>query len=402
MENTSLTFSSNSISVADSAAGGNSDSLSLAVSHGTLTLSTTSGLTFTAGSNGSASFTVTGTVTNLNAALNNLKYTPTSNYTGSDSLLISITDPGDSESASKSVAITVNAYSPPTVTAPGSATAPENGSLVFSSSNLISVADSGPGSGSDSLQLTVSHGTVTLSTTSGLTITAGANGSATVTVTGSIANLNAALNGLTYKPTSGYTGADSLAISIKDSVDNLSGSGNVSISVSASNPPLISAPTSAKAQIGYPIVFSTANGDGIVITDSSAGGNVEELTVKATSGTLKLATTSGLTFISGSNNSSSMTVEGTLANLNAALNGLSYTLGAKAATITLAYTDLGENLSATANIAVSSGTILGVGGPAIAGPSTVNAPSDDATTTMPPDALTQWAGVTAAVEMLMR
>ena len=402
LENTSLTFSSNSISVADSAAGGNSDSLSLAVSHGTLTLSTTSGLTFTAGANGSASFTVTGTVTNLNAALNNLKYTPTSNYTGSDSLLISITDPGDSESASKSVAITVNAYSPPTVTAPGSATAPENGSLVFSSSNLISVADSGPGSGSDSLQLTVSHGTVTLSTTSGLTITAGANGSATVTVTGSIANLNAALNGLTYKPTSGYTGADSLAISIKDSVDNLSGSGNVSISVSASNPPSISAPTSAKAQIGYPIVFSTANGDGIVITDSSAGGNVEELTVKATSGTLKLATTSGLTFISGSNNSISMTVEGTLANLNAALNGLSYTLGAKAATITLAYTDLGDNLSATANIAVSSGTILGVGGPAIAGPSTVNGPSDDATTTMPPDALTQWAGVTAAVEMLMR
>ncbi len=402
LENNSLIFSSNAISVADSAAGGNSDSLSLSVAHGTITLSTTNGLAFTAGSNGSGSFTVTGTVANLNAALNNLTYVPAANYTGSDSLAISITDPGDNESASKSVAISVNAYSPPAVTAPGSATAPENGSLVFSSSNSISVADSGPGSGSDSLQLTVSHGTVTLSTTSGLTITAGANGSATVTVTGSVANLNAALNGLTYKPTSGYTGADSLAISIEDSLDHLSGSGSVSISVNASNPPSISAPTSARAQIGFPLTFSPANGDGILITDTSAGSNVEELTVKATSGTLKLATTSGLTFISGSNNSSSMTVEGTLANLNAALNGLSYTLAAKAATVTLAYTDLGDNLSTTANIAVSSQTILAAVGPAIGGPSTANAPSDDATTTMPPDALTQWAGLAAAVEILMR
>ncbi len=405
VENNALIFSSNAISVADAAAGGNSDSLSLSVSHGTLTLSTTSGLTFTAGANGSASFTVTGTITNLNAALNNLNYTPTANYVGSDSLAISITDPGDNESAAKSVAITVNAYAPPSISGPASASVPINGTLVFSSanSNPITTADSGPGSGSDSLQLSVSHGTVTLSTTSGLTITAGANGSATVTVTGSIASLNAALNGLTYKPTSGYTGADSLAMSINDTVDSLSGSRSVAITVNASSPPSISAPTSARAQIGFPVVFSTANGTGIVINDTSAGSNIQMLTVKATSGTLKLATTNGLTFISGANNSVSMTVEGTLANLNAALNGLSYTLAAKAATITLAYTDLGTNLSASANISVSSGTILGGGAsPGSSGPSTVNAPNDVSSTTMPPDSLTQWAGVTAAVEMLMR
>ncbi len=242
--NNSLIFSSSAISVADSAAGSSSDTLTLSVAHGTITLSTTSGLTFTAGSNGSASFTVTGTVTSLNAALNNLTYTPTSSYTGSDSLAISLLDPGDNESASKSVAITVNANTPPTVTAPGSATVPENGSLVFSSgnSNPISVADAGPGSGSDSLQLTVSHGTVTLSTTSGLTITAGANGSSTVTVTGSITNLNAALAGLTYKPASSFTGADSLAVTINDSADHLSGSASVSINVSGSAPPSIRRP----------------------------------------------------------------------------------------------------------------------------------------------------------------
>ncbi len=362
--NNSFVFSSNAISVADSVAGSNSDSLTLSVAHGTITLSTTSGLTFTAGSNGTASFTVTGTIASLNAALNNLTYTPTTNYTGSDSLAISLLDPGDNESASKNVAITVNANSPPTVSAPGSATVPENGSLVFSSGNgnPISVADAGPGSGSDSLQLTVSHGTVTLSTTSGLTITAGANGSSTVTVTGSITSLNAALAGLKYTPASNYTGADSLAVAIKDSADNLSGSGTVAITVSGSAPS-ISAPTAIKAAVGGTVTFSAAKGTAISIADASAGGSTEELTIKATTGLFKLASTTGITFISGANGTTSMTIEGTLANLNLALNGMTYTLQAKAATITLAYTDLGTNQSATANIAVSSSTIISAGAP---------------------------------------
>ncbi len=399
--NNSFVFSSNSISVADSVAGSNSDSLSLSVAHGTITLSTTSGLTFTVGGNGTASFTVTGTITNLNAALNNLTYTPTTNYTGSDSLAISLTDPGDNESAAKNVAITVNANSPPTVSTPGSATVPQNGTLVFSSgnSNPITVADAGPGSGSDSLQLTVSHGTVTLSTTAGLTITAGANGSSIITVTGSIANLNAALAGLTYKPASNYTGADSLAVAINDSVDNLSGSGSVAITVSGSAPPSITAPTSAKSAIGGTTTFSPAKGTGITINDGSAGGSTEALTVKATTGILKLASTTGITFISGSNSSASMTIQGTLANLNLALNGLMYTLQAKAATITLAYTDLATNQSATANISVTSSTILGASAPA--GPSS-SGPSATATSvsTLPPDSETQDAGFAAAMKVL--
>ena len=400
--NNSLVFSSNAISVADSVAGSNSDSLTLSVAHGTITLSTTSGLTFTAGSNGSASFTVTGTVTNLNAALNNLTYAPTTNYTGSDSLAISLLDPGDNESASKSVAITVNANSPPTVSAPGSATVPQNGSLVFSSgnSNLISVADAGPGSGSDSLQLTVSHGTVTLSTTAGLTITAGANGSATVTVTGSLTNLNAALAGLKYTPASNYTGADSLAVAIKDSADNLSGSGTVAITVSGSTPPAITAPTGIKAAVGGTVTFSAAKGTAISIADSSAGSSIEELTIKATSGIFHLASTTGITFVSGANGTTSMTIEGTLANLNAALNGMTYTLQAKAATITLAYTDLATNQSATANIAVSSSTIISAGAPA--GPAASSGPSANSlsSSTLPPDSETQDAGFAAAMKVL--
>ena len=222
--NNSLVFSSNAISVADSVAGSNSDSLTLSVAHGTITLSTTSGLTFTAGSNDSASFTVTGTVTNLNAALNNLTYAPTTNYLGSDSLAISLLDPGDNE-----VGLEERGHhgqcqqsADSLRTRIGYGAAERLAGLLVGQQQPDFGRRRGSGSGSDSLQLTVSHGTVTLSTTAGLTITAGSNGSATVTVTGSLTNLNAAATGLKYTPTSNYTGADSLAVAIKDSADNLS------------------------------------------------------------------------------------------------------------------------------------------------------------------------------------
>jgi len=174
--------------------------------------------------------------------LNSLTYRPTANYAGSDSLAISISDPGDNQSASTSVAFTVIFVPPPSISAPTNASLTPNGSLVFSSANgnAITVADSGTGSNTDSLTLTVTHGTVTLSTTSGLTITAGLNGSSSITVVGAVANLNAALSALTYKPITGYSGSDSLAISLKDSVDSLSASANVALTMS--NPPAITAP----------------------------------------------------------------------------------------------------------------------------------------------------------------
>ena len=64
-ENGSLVFSGangNAVSVTDNAAGQNADSLTITVEHGTLTLGSTNGLIFVAGFNGTASFTVKGTM----------------------------------------------------------------------------------------------------------------------------------------------------------------------------------------------------------------------------------------------------------------------------------------------------------------------------------------------------
>jgi hypothetical protein len=393
VENSSLVFSSannNAITLGDSVAGSNSDSLTLSVAHGTLTLATISGLTFTTGSNGGASFTVTGTVANLNAALSGLTYRPAANYTGPDSLAVSITDPGDNESASTSVALSVTAFSPPSISAPVGASAVLNGSLVFSSANnnAITVADSGPGSGADSLKLSVAQGTVTLATTSGLTITSGANGSASVTVIGSIANLNAALNGLTYKPATGYTGFDSLAILLQDTAkgDGLSASSSVALTVAVSAP-AITAPPTAAVQISSSLVFSSANKNAVSIADINAGSTVEPLTLTATLGTLTLGSTNGITFANGANNSSSMTIDGTLANLNAALSGLTFNPAKIGnATVVLSYTDLGNGLMGTAaiNITVIKGITKFVGGTSASSPSASSSPASSPSTTSSP------------------
>ena len=76
--------------------------------------------------------------------------------------------------------------------------------------------------------------TCTQSATSGLTFTAGSNGSASMTVTGTLANLNAALNGLIFAQTAGYSGSASLAVTIKNSIDNLSDLVTIAITVSRS------------------------------------------------------------------------------------------------------------------------------------------------------------------------
>ncbi len=93
----------------------------------------------------------------------------------------------------------------------------ENTSLVFSSAhgNAITVADIDGGSSSETVTLSVVHGTLTLGSTTGLTGLTG-NGGASLSFSGTIAQLNTALNGLTYTPTAQYHGADAVAVTIND------------------------------------------------------------------------------------------------------------------------------------------------------------------------------------------
>jgi hypothetical protein len=356
-QNGSVAFSlagSDGITLSDTQAGSNSDSLTLSVDSGTLTLASLSGLSVVSGANDSSSITVTGTLANLNAALNGLVYAPSSGFSGSDSLSLSVTDPGDSLSASQTVSISVKAA--PTIAAPASASVNENTTLTFSAAkgNAITVADSAAGTNAVDLTLTAVDGKVRFATLSGLKVVAGANNSASVTVTGTLAKLNADLKGLVFTPTSGYAGAASIGLSIKDLGDQLTGSATININVNSH--PTFALPVAPSLAENTSLTFSSAGDNAIGIVDSgaAAGGNVQ-LALSAGHGTLNLATTAGLTFTAGGNDKASMTIVGSLSSLMAALDGLTYTPTTKyagSASIKLTAKDLTDDLSSTATIAL--------------------------------------------------
>ncbi|MBK8278313.1 MAG: DUF4347 domain-containing protein [Nitrospira sp.] len=91
------------------------------------------------------------------------------------------------------------------------------------------------------------------------------------------------------------------------------------------------------------LVFSSGNGNQISITDPDSSGASFEVTVSVTNGSLTLAGTTGLTFTSGDGTTdTTMTFRGTVANINTALNGLTYSPTAEyngGATLTVATLD---------------------------------------------------------------
>ncbi len=425
-ENGSITFSSagnNAITLTDAQAGSNSDSLTLAANDGTLTLASLNGLTITSGANGSSSITVSGTLSNLNADLSGLAYAPNSGYSGADSLAISLSDPGDSLSASRSVAITVN--SPPSVSAPASAAVNRNTSLTFSAAkgDPITVADPAAGTSAEQLTITSTHGKVKFSTMSGLKVLSGANNSAAVTVSGTLTKLNAALKGLVFTPTSGYVGAASFTLVLKNVASQLTGSATVNITVNG--PPAAAVPGASTLSEYTSLVFSSGVGNAIGLIDSGAsGGSNMQLTLSAGHGTLSLATTANVLIVSGANNKGSMSIVGSLGDLMAALDGLTYTPTTKyvgSASIKLTIKDLVDNLSSSSSIGlkVTKVTPSAVGGqssapaarptsptppavmPGIAEGSSSFAGSDSDSGFGSGDA-NYWAGLAAALELMNR
>lgn len=113
-----------------------------------------------------------------------------------------VTSDGALTSAAVTQTITVTAVNDaPVNTVPTTQTIFEDAVRAFNTANgnVISVADTDAGTAGVQETISVLHGTVTLAGTTGLTGING-TGTGTVTFTGTTANVNAALNGLTYIP----------------------------------------------------------------------------------------------------------------------------------------------------------------------------------------------------------
>jgi len=155
---------------------------------------------------------LTGAITVADAS--SLDFETVSSYT----LTVTATDNGElADTATITVNVT-NVNEAPQITRPGGQAIQPNASVVFSAAhnNAITIADVDANAGLVQVVLSVAHGTLTLGGTNGLTIVAGANGSSTVTVSGTVADINTALNGLRYAPVADYQGTDTLSIAVDD------------------------------------------------------------------------------------------------------------------------------------------------------------------------------------------
>ena len=316
-----------------------------------------------------------GTLANLDAALSGMIFTPTANFTGASQVQIVTSDLGNTGIGgplSKSSSVTINVHAPPTSnTVPGAQATVKNTSLVFSPphDNGIYI-----GSGWNYVELDATNGKLTLATTSGLSFSSG-NGTNNTKMQfgGSVAAMNAAVNGLTFIPTSGYTGAAQVKVITSNSgllgLGLLASSSTSTIAITVTvpaaainQPPKVTVPATQSIAEGATLSFN--GGNPISVSDPDGGTSSEQVTLVATGGTLTLATTTGLTFASGTGAGDiSMTFTGTLSNIDADLGGLQFSpagLYYGSAGVYIAIDDLGntgtggaKTASATVAIAIS-------------------------------------------------
>ncbi|MEE9451397.1 MAG: hypothetical protein V3V61_01410, partial [Gammaproteobacteria bacterium] len=370
--NEDTTLIINGMSISDTDVSGGDLETTLSVSNGTITLSSTTGLTFFDGDDGATSMTFTGTLTNVNTAITNLTYQGNTDFNGIDNLNISVND-GSALVNNKNIAIMVSAVNDaPALSVPGAQTVNEDTAFVINGTTVSDIDVSG-----DDLEVTLSvnDGTITLVSTTGLNFSSGNDGSENMVFTGTLANINTAIATLTYQGNTDFNGADSLSISVNDQGNTgfggaLVDSDSIAITVNAVNDaPTLNVPSAQATNEDTALVIN-----GTTIADVDASDNDLAVTLSVTDGTITLASTAGLNFSAGSDTQASMTFTGTLANINTAIVSLTY------------QGDADFNGTDTLNIFVSDQGNTGSGGVLMDNDSiaiTVNAVNDAPTLSVP-------------------
>ncbi|HEX8964521.1 MAG TPA: cadherin-like domain-containing protein [Rhodocyclaceae bacterium] len=290
---------------------------------------TVGGQSVTIGAYNSAtgSLTITGThitAANMATVLQSIRYNNTSDApdTTARSIAVSATDnDGNAGNASTTTLAVAATNDAPTVTVPGSINVTED---VASAITGISFADVDAGGGTVTATLGVDSGT--LAAASGGGVTVGGSGTASLTLSGTVANINAFISGshVSFTTAADATASVTLTASIDDGGNTGSGgaksaSDTTTFSVSAVNDaPTIAAPASINvAGAGAPIT-------GLVFADVDAGGGSVTVTLGANSlgtptGSLSATSHGGVTV--GGNGTPNMTLTGSIADINAFIAG---------------------------------------------------------------------------------
>jgi hypothetical protein len=221
-------------------------------------------------------------------------YLPALDYNGSDSFTFAVQDDGTTANGGVDTDQSPNTYSfsidavndAPVNHAPASVSPAEDTPFAFTGGNAVSVSDVDIGAGTLSVELTVGHGTVTVGTAN---VTVGGNGSDDVTISGSLADVNAALASLSYTADANYHGPDTLHIVSDDG--GATGSGgtqsdtdDVAITVTAVNDtPVLSStpPVTTNEQTAVTVAATITVADVDLDAFNSGAGDYAGATLRA-------------------------------------------------------------------------------------------------------------------------
>jgi hypothetical protein len=288
-------------------------------------------------------------------------YTPPNNFSGDDTFQYEIVD---SSGQKTTATITVTVTPTPSINAPATQHANETtvniagGNLIFNSgnSNAITIGDGGSNI-TVTVDLSVAHGVINLSQETGLTITSGSEGSSAISFSGSLADINNALAGLAYTPTTNYTGNDSLSITATNA-NNVQTLGSVALTVEQDEFTLTGSNDTFHNN-------STANGifhatSATYSASDALTGNVENNTIEFTGGGVIdtiAANVSNIQNIALDNNNYTLTINSnsSITNIDAtATNGKTITLnGSDNVAILAGNADTIDASSATGNITIT-------------------------------------------------
>lgn len=363
----------NLIRLADTVSGTRTDALTLTVSGGTLSFNVNYG-TLIAGANNSDSLSVTGTLSELNGLLSSISYQAP--VGGSQFTLTAVASDGVLSGNALYVPIVILPDQAPVLTGPASLSVTQGMTVPLSGANLISDAHIGTGTNPETVALAVSGGTLSYNSNYGKLI-AGANDSSQLTFSGTLSQLNETLATLSYHAPIAFA-QYSLTVIANDGVLNSAPLTTV-ISLLPDSAPVLTGPSRLTVVQG---LATPLNGPNLIaLASQNAATNVETLSVSATSGTVKVGSVYG-TLIGGANNSASLTLSGTLTQLNESLASLSYQapLAGAACTLTVVANDgvlnsvplstlitivpdTGPALTGANSVSITQGATLALNGP---------------------------------------
>ena len=359
------TGNGNLISISDADAGSNLVQVQLVSTNGTASLSSTTGLAFTAGDGtADATMTFTGAVTNVNLRLAGMSFIPTTTFIGAANLRIVTSDQGFSGTGgilSKTDNIAIIVDTAPVVTATVASQAYIENGVALAVDSAITVSDTDLGNlSSATVTMTTgySNGQDVLSLAAQPVIVGtwnAATGTMSLTGVTTITGYQTALKAIKYVNTSQSpsTAPRTVTFAVNDGL-LASNTASRTITVATVNDaPLNAIPAnqSIARNAFKTLTFSTS--------DLDAGSSPMLVQLISTRGTTTLSGTTGLTFSVGDGTADgTMTFTGTIANINTAMAGLTFTASGTAGAGSLQIITSDQGATGTGNVLTDNDTMV--------------------------------------------